>query len=93
MSVHHLSDPAPALAQMGRKAGNLHRLARAQVRVPAGFVIPPDANLAELAGDLAAHVERIGGFPVAVRSSGQLEDLDGMSFAGQYDTYLSRISY
>jgi phosphohistidine swiveling domain-containing protein len=38
--------------------------------------------------DLAGPVGKIGGFPVAVRSSGHLEDLQGASFAGQYATFL-----
>jgi phosphohistidine swiveling domain-containing protein/thymidylate kinase len=33
-------------------------------------------------------VERIGGFPVAVRSSATFEDLETASFAGQYQTFL-----
>jgi pyruvate, water dikinase len=53
---------------------------------------------AELPADLVADVETAyaeleartdtAGVPVAVRSSGVSEDLEGASFAGQYDTYL-----
>jgi phosphohistidine swiveling domain-containing protein len=68
----------------GTKANTLHRLKGMGLPVPPGFVItggkPPR--------DILGAVERIGGFPVAVRSSGHLEDLQGASFAGQYETYL-----
>ncbi len=37
---------------------------------------------------LLESIQKIGGFPVAVRSSGALEDLEGASFAGLYETYL-----
>jgi phosphohistidine swiveling domain-containing protein len=49
----------------------------------AGVEYPEDvlAALAEVAGEL-------GDTPVAVRSSGVAEDMQGMSFAGQYDTVL-----
>lgn len=49
----------------------------------------PDAVEAEIRGAYA-ELERRGGaeVPVAVRSSGVNEDLEGASFAGQYDTYL-----
>ena len=45
----------------------------------------PDALAAEIVGAY----EKLGDAPyVAVRSSGTAEDLEGASFAGQYDTYL-----
>ena len=81
----HLTDPELSGAA-GRKAANLHVLARAGMRVPDGFVIPHSAQLS--ANDIESHIARLGGYPVAVRSSGELEDLDGMSFAGQYETFL-----
>jgi pyruvate,water dikinase len=51
--------------------------------------LPP--GLADEIGEAYAALEaRTGtpGLPVAVRSSGVSEDLEGASFAGQYDTYL-----
>jgi phosphohistidine swiveling domain-containing protein len=57
--------------------------------VPAGFVVPPAADLGRVSdAELAEQIAAIGGFPVAVRSSGTLEDLADASFAGQYETYL-----
>lgn len=42
-----------------------------------------------LAGEIMEAYEKLGDEPyVAVRSSGTAEDLEGASFAGQYDTYL-----
>jgi pyruvate,water dikinase len=42
-----------------------------------------------LAGEIVGAYEELGDEPyVAVRSSGTAEDLEGASFAGQYDTYL-----
>lgn len=74
----------------GKKAATLHELARAGVPVPPGFVIPDSLreHLADSRAELLAAVESIGGFPVAVRSSSHLEDLDSASFAGMYETYL-----
>lgn len=71
----------------GQKAAQLDRLKRAGFRVPEGFVIEATAGLPS-ARELEEAVARIGGFPVAVRSSGNLEDLDGASFAGQYVSFL-----
>ena len=48
----------------------------------------------EIEQDIRAAYDRLAGLagvehvPVAVRSSGVLEDLEGASFAGQYETYL-----
>jgi phosphohistidine swiveling domain-containing protein len=52
-------------------------------------VVPPQLELDarfELECELA--IGALGGFPVAARSSGHLEDLPGASFAGQYVTRL-----
>ena len=38
---------------------------------------------------LLSIISSIGGFPVAVRSSGAFEDLEGASFAGMYESYLN----
>jgi len=70
----------------GRKATPLDELMRAGFPVPRGFVVAADADLNETELDTA--VQSIGGYPVAARSSGHLEDLPGASFAGQYVTHL-----
>jgi phosphohistidine swiveling domain-containing protein len=70
----------------GRKAAPLHELKRAGFPVPPAFVVAPDVELHDVELELA--VAAIGGYPVAVRSSGYLEDLPGASFAGQYVTRL-----
>lgn len=55
-----------------------------------GEVEMPPALAAEIEEGYARLEARTGvsGVPVAVRSSGVSEDLEGASFAGQYDTYL-----
>jgi phosphohistidine swiveling domain-containing protein len=76
-------------AKAGQKAANLQSLFKAGFLAPNGFVIPSETLLETLHDQLLQEsVERIGGFPVAVRSSGTLEDLDGASFAGQYKSFL-----
>jgi len=73
----------------GSKAATLHEFAAAGFAVPPGFVVEPESDLAAVDDDtLRGWVEAIGGFPVAVRSSGAVEDLDEASFAGLYETYL-----
>jgi phosphohistidine swiveling domain-containing protein len=82
-SVHFNADEG------GRKAAPLHELMLGGFPVPAGFVIPPHVEMNEdAARQLDAAVSAIGGYPVAARSSGHLEDLPGASFAGQYVTKL-----
>lgn len=44
---------------------------------------------AKLIEEIGAHYSKLGGSFVAIRSSATAEDLPGMSFAGQYDTYLN----
>jgi pyruvate,water dikinase len=77
-------------AEVGAKAANLARLARDGFPVPPGLVVTPAAGerweearprFLEAATDLGT--ERF-----AVRSSGTAEDLEGASFAGQYETVL-----
>jgi phosphohistidine swiveling domain-containing protein len=73
----------------GRKAAPLHELLASGFPVPPAFVVPPDLELdAAILAALDAAVAAIGGYPVAARSSGHLEDLPGASFAGQYVTHL-----
>ena len=129
-----LDDPDAVPAVVGGKGASLGRLARAGVRVPAGFhvttaayldfldgglreellaAVPPveaaDADTFEAAagriGELfagrpmpAATAAAIAGAyaalgedapPVAVRSSATVEDVAGLSAAGQHDTYLN----
>jgi phosphohistidine swiveling domain-containing protein len=74
--------------EAGRKAAPLHELASAGFPVPPGFVVPAEAEIESATGQLESLVAALGGYPVAARSSGQLEDLDGASFAGQYVTRL-----
>lgn len=71
-----------ALQSFGGKARNLHELLAAGFPVPGGFVLTSEQKI-----DVEA-IHSIGGFPVAVRSSGALEDLGDASFAGQYETFL-----
>lgn len=68
--------------KMGGKAHKLHLLKSAGFNVPGGFV------LTEKLTNLAALMDSIGGFPVAVRSSGSMEDMAQASFAGLYETFL-----
>ena len=72
----------------GRKAAPLHELMAAGFPVPPAFVIPAEAEIDSAVSQLEAAVAAIGGFPVAARSSGHLEDMAGASFAGQYVTHL-----
>ncbi len=74
-------------AGLGKKAGNLNELLLEGFTVPDGFVLRwEDRDSFEASVDKL--MDKIGGYPVAVRSSGQLEDLGDMSFAGLYETYL-----
>ena len=129
-----LDDPGAVPEVVGGKGASLGRLARAGVRVPAGFhvttaayvdfldgglreellaavslVDASDAGTFEVAaariGELfagrpvpaptaaaiAGAYAALGGddIPVAVRSSATVEDLAGLSAAGQHDTYLN----
>lgn len=70
------------LKMLGGKASSLRTLSLAGFPVPPGFVLFEEISVPpEL-------IDEIGGFPVAVRSSGSLEDLGEASFAGQYETFL-----
>lgn len=88
-SIEFLGHLPPRTAA-GKKAEELDTLLKAGFRVPPGFILPPTATLNEITdAELETALSKIGGFPVAVRSSAGLEDLDGASFAGQYDSYLN----
>ncbi len=85
MEVTYLNDSSLTehdYSRMGGKASNLSRLLLANFPVPAGFVLYDENDQLEKA------IAHIGGFPVAVRSSGSLEDLPHASFAGLYETFL-----
>jgi phosphohistidine swiveling domain-containing protein/thymidylate kinase len=73
----------------GTKAANLHELSRHGFPVPPGFVVAADMSIDDVAdAQLEQWVDSLGGFPLAVRSSGTAEDLNDASFAGQYDSFL-----
>lgn len=76
------------VATAGRKAANLGALTRGGFPVPPGIVVPVTAadDLVETA--VAEALGVLGDGPLAVRSSAVAEDLDGASFAGQYETML-----
>lgn len=76
---------------MGKKAYNISLLKKNNINVPDGFVLSfNEVFTKEL---ILEAIDKIGGFPVAVRSSGQIEDLEGASFAGLYETYLNITSF
>lgn len=84
-----LGAPEFCVAVAGRKAATLHELALAGHAVPPGFVLAPETDLCAVDDrTLDAWVASCGGYPVAVRSSGVVEDLDDASFAGLYESYL-----
>lgn len=74
----------------GKKAAHLHELKKLNFPIPAGFVIIPKVIIGAAETEaLQKAIDKIGGFPVAVRSSGHLEDSDTASFAGQYVSFLN----
>jgi phosphohistidine swiveling domain-containing protein len=84
-------------SQVGAKAANLAKLTEAGFPVPEGVVLTT-AAFAEFASGAALPeavalalgnaLALFGDQPLAVRSSGVAEDLEGASFAGQYETVL-----
>lgn len=82
LPLREANDPA-----FGGKARGLARLLEMGLPVPAGFVVV-DALPGRLPGDLGERYRRLGGGPVAVRSSALGEDSAEASFAGQYETVL-----
>ncbi|CAN5781641.1 PEP/pyruvate-binding domain-containing protein [soil metagenome] len=96
-----LSDAAGRHAEVGSKAANLGTAMAAGFAVPEGIVItaqaleqalgrPPDEGTSAGALDrlLEQVLARLGEGPLAARSSALAEDLDGASYAGQYETVL-----
>lgn len=83
-----LGSPAFNSLTAGGKAASLHEIKAAGFPVPPGFVLPASADLDQIETELQDAVCAIDGYPVAVRSSAQLEDLPNASFAGQYATHL-----
>src|SRR5215203_5827313 len=77
-------------SELGAKATNLARLASAGFPVPPGFVVTPAAeeHLGEMSAQILEAAAGLGVERFAVRSSGTAEDLEGASFAGQYETLL-----
>ena len=75
---------------LGAKAANLARLAGAGFPVPPGFVVTPAAQdrWEEARPRVLEAAAGLGARRFAVRSSGTAEDLEGASFAGQYETLL-----
>ncbi len=74
-----------ALAQVDE--GDQHSVEAASTAIRALFERHPVPK--EIAHDIGAAYDRLGGGAVAVRSSATTEDLPGASFAGQHDTYLN----
>jgi pyruvate,water dikinase len=77
-------------SELGAKATNLARLASARFPVPPGFVVTPAAeeHFGEMSAQILEAAAGLGAQRFAVRSSGTAEDLEGASFAGQYETLL-----
>lgn len=75
---------------VGGKAAGLAALIAMGERVPDGFCVTTVAHRGGEVprAEVLAAYDRLGGGPVAVRSSATAEDLPYASFAGQQDTYL-----
>ncbi|WP_017595331.1 PEP/pyruvate-binding domain-containing protein [Nocardiopsis potens] len=92
MHVVGLSEiDAGMIGLVGGKAAGLGEMIAAGERVPPGFCLTTEAHRAGAIPEdaLARAYERLGGGPVAVRSSATAEDLPDASFAGQQDTILN----
>ena len=80
----------PDASVLGAKAANLAQLSRDGFPVPPGLVVTPAAEerWEEARPRLLEVAAKLGAARFAVRSSGTAEDLEGASFAGQYETVL-----
>lgn len=97
-SVFWLGDDRASDASIaGMKASELSRRMKQGHRVPPGFVITTQAFTEGASGavlrdeaqqEVRAALRTLDG-KVAVRSSGVAEDLEGASFAGQYESFLN----
>ncbi|MGN9811708.1 PEP/pyruvate-binding domain-containing protein [Micromonospora sp. BQ11] len=90
MQIIALSDITAHMRDLvGGKAAGLGDLIRHGERVPPGFCITTGTDLDALPeAEIVDAYQRLGGGPVAVRSSSTAEDLPDASFAGQQDTFL-----
>jgi rifampicin phosphotransferase len=95
IGLHDSSGPSPEV--VGTKAATLAYLASRGFRVPEGFVLTTaacDRIVAthdipqEVWAEVLSRLEQLGDGPLAVRSSGLVEDQAGASYAGQYETVL-----
>jgi phosphohistidine swiveling domain-containing protein len=92
MDVLELAAIDPGQRELvGGKAAGLAALIRLGERVPDGFCVTTEAHSRGKVprAEVLAAYERLGGGPVAVRSSATAEDLPDASFAGQQDTFLA----
>ncbi|GGO61961.1 PEP/pyruvate-binding domain-containing protein [Nonomuraea cavernae] len=91
MNVIELARVNASMVELvGGKAAALGELIGAGEAVPAGFCLTTEAHATGVIpeDELVAAYARLGGGPVAVRSSATAEDLPDASFAGQQDTFL-----
>ncbi|TDC65562.1 pyruvate, water dikinase [Micromonospora sp. KC207] len=91
MRVIPLSETSADMVDLvGGKAAGLGELIRGGERVPPGFCVTTEAYRSGVIpqAEIVDAYERLGGGPVAVRSSATAEDLPDASFAGQQDTVL-----
>ncbi|MFF5052938.1 PEP/pyruvate-binding domain-containing protein [Micromonospora sp. NPDC000663] len=92
MHVIALSQATTEMVDLvGGKAAGLGELIRRGEHVPEGFCVTAEAHRLGVLpeAEIIAAYERLGGGPVAVRSSATAEDLPDASFAGQQDTVLN----
>ena len=90
-SFDELRDLDNRIPQIGMKAESLVRLREGGFHVPDGFVITTEELGLVTIDTLSAYADE--NVLYAVRSSGTNEDLAGLSFAGQYDTFLNVEGY
>ena len=96
-AYHHFMDQAGLATEAASLLAAGRSMASADIKSKASDIVATIMSQ-PLPGDLETAIrhnyvlleEKVGqkDVPVAVRSSGELEDLTGASFAGQYDTYL-----